>query len=97
MESQATGKIQQARKMITVYFFASLKEQLGQSQITLDTGSNPCSIADVKQQLIEHHQHWQKALSNPLLLSAVNHQIVNEQHAVQPNDEVAFFPPVTGG
>lgn len=97
MESQATGKIQQARKMITVYFFASLKEQLGQTQITLDTGSDPCTIANVKQLLIEHNQDWQKALSNPLLLSAVNHQMVNEQHIVQPNDEVAFFPPVTGG
>jgi molybdopterin synthase sulfur carrier subunit len=31
------------------------------------------------------------------VLSAVNHEYVDRDHAVRDGDEVAFFPPVTGG
>ncbi|MFT6207270.1 MAG: molybdopterin converting factor small subunit, partial [Colwellia sp.] len=40
---------------------------------------------------------WQHYLTNNSLLCAVNHQMVNNDFLVKAGDEVAFFPPVTGG
>jgi molybdopterin synthase sulfur carrier subunit len=76
--------------MIAVKFFASLREQLGKSEIQLDS-AEPLTVAQV----------WALACDNtPLpshILMAVNMEYTNENRLVQEGDEVAFFPPVTGG
>lgn len=75
---------------ITVKFFASLREQVGKADITLDSQA-VSSVKDV----------WQLASGDrpmPLnTLMAVNMDYVDDTHAVVEGDEVAFFPPVTGG
>jgi molybdopterin synthase sulfur carrier subunit len=43
------------------------------------------------------HPHWEQFLSNSKLLVAVNHQYAKADVALKTGDEVAFFPPVTGG
>ncbi|HBA34088.1 MAG TPA: molybdopterin synthase sulfur carrier subunit [Gammaproteobacteria bacterium] len=75
---------------ITVKFFASLRESLNMSQIELES-DGPLSVRQV----------WMSATHNapfaPNTLCAINHEHANiEQQAVN-GDEVAFFPPVTGG
>jgi molybdopterin synthase sulfur carrier subunit len=40
---------------------------------------------------------WDLALESGKLLAAVNQSIVPLEHALSDGDEVAFFPPVTGG
>ncbi|WP_242600842.1 MoaD/ThiS family protein, partial [Erwinia billingiae] len=40
---------------------------------------------------------WSLALESGKVLSAVNQTLVSPQHALKAGDEVAFFPPVTGG
>lgn len=75
---------------IQIKFFASLREQLGQSEVTLEAGQ-ASTVAQV----------W-SAVSDgkPLpanMLMAVNMEYVDTGHPVQDGDEVAFFPPVTGG
>ena len=82
--------------MLNVLFFARLKDQLGTSSIEVDV-TFPLTVAQLKQLLIEQHDNWQTPLSSQNLLCAVNHNIVNEQHLINASDEVAFFPPVTGG
>ena len=75
---------------IQVRFFASLRERLQLSD---------CSLPVADAMTVE--QVWQKVTHNePLpvnLLCAVNMQYVSLQQTVQAGDEVAFFPPVTGG
>jgi len=76
--------------MITVKYFASLREHVGRSQDTLDTIS-VTTVEDV----------WRR-ISNtpefpPNVLIAVNMEYANMDHPVKDGDEVAFFPPVTGG
>ena len=75
---------------ITVKFFASLRESLDQSQTTL-AYSDQLSAKDI----------WQLATNNAPLrtntLCAVNHEHTDMNHSVNDGDEVAFFPPVTGG
>ena len=73
---------------ITVKFFASLREQIGQSEIEIDSAE---TVA----------QAWAKACNNaPLpshILMARNQEYVDKNAAVKNGDKIAFFPPVTGG
>jgi molybdopterin synthase sulfur carrier subunit len=54
-------------------------------------------VLKVKQYLINEHPHWQKTLQHESILSAVNHTVVRSEFVLKSGDEVAFFPPVTGG
>jgi len=74
---------------ITVRFFASLSEQLGMKEITVETDSIQ-TLSDV----------WARVTDQTppdSLLCARNHAYVAFDTAVQDGDEVAFFPPVNGG
>ncbi|PCI52674.1 MAG: molybdopterin converting factor subunit 1 [Gammaproteobacteria bacterium] len=82
--------------MIKVVFFAALREQLDCSELMLNS-KNISTIADLKRQLASKSEQWQALFSNTLLLSAVNHDMVNSEQKIKSGDEVAFFPPVTGG
>jgi molybdopterin synthase sulfur carrier subunit len=75
---------------IVVKFFASLREQVGKSEIQFDS-AEPLTVGQV----------WAHTCDNsPLpshVLMAVNMEYTNKDGQVQDGDEVAFFPPVTGG
>lgn len=83
--------------MINVLFFASLREQLNCEQLTLATTPEISNITELRTALIQQHPTWQIALNNPMLLVAVNQSIANDNSEIKSGDEVAFFPPVTGG
>jgi len=76
-----------------ILYFASLKENLNTADDEINVVS-PVSISSIKKQLIEKYgeQHFPDNI-----LCAVNHEMANESTKVCENDEVAFFPPVTGG
>jgi len=75
---------------IKVRYFASLKESLGRDSDTLDF-----------EQSISVAEAWVRAVpakEMPVnILAAVNMQYVSLDQQVADEDEVAFFPPVTGG
>lgn len=75
---------------ITAKFFARLREEVGMAEKELQfTGS--MTVADV----------WQQSCGDKKMpantLCAVNMEYVMADHPVSDGDEVAFFPPVTGG
>lgn len=74
---------------ITVRYFASLREQIGRSYEELDVEAVRC-VGDLRKQL--SNQDWPSET-----LCAVNCQYASDQTIIQAGDEVAFFPPVTGG
>jgi len=75
---------------VKVKFFASLKEQMGCDGATVEIGE-VATAADVWLQA-----SGGKALP-PNVLVAVNMEYTDQNHGVKSGDEVAFFPPVTGG
>lgn len=82
--------------MINVLFFAKVRDQLGISdlQIPYDDG------IDVQHLLLLLHQRgelWQRVLTEKNILVAVNQVMSKFEQTLQDGDEVAFFPPVTGG
>jgi sulfur-carrier protein len=74
---------------ISVRYFASLRERLGRSEELVEAAGLAC-VADV----------WSRVSSEPLpanCLVAINQEYAAIDSQVQAGDEVAFFPPVTGG
>lgn len=82
--------------MIRVLFLAQLREQIGTSELQV-AAADAGSVAALRQYLINSHPQWEKYLANGKLLVAVNHEYAKTNVAIKPGDEVAFFPPVTGG
>jgi len=82
--------------VIKVLFFASLREQLGCDALDVDAGQI-ASVADLRSSLQAKGEVWNAALSHQQLQVAVNQQLANTEADVKDGDEVAFFPPVTGG
>jgi len=82
--------------MINVVFFAALREQLECSELSVSS-KNITTVADLKNQLANKNEQWQTLFNNTSLLSAVNHEMVDNEQLLKSGDEVAFFPPVTGG
>ncbi len=82
--------------MIKVVFFAALREQLNCSELSLNS-ENLATVADLKTELANKNEKWQQVFANNALLSAVNHDMVSGEQVIKSGDEIAFFPPVTGG
>lgn len=82
--------------MITVLFFAQLREALGCEQLELEAG-NVFTVAQLQSQLQARGENWQKALGDERVLVAVNQSMAKPDTPVGDGDEVALFPPVTGG
>ena len=76
--------------VIKVRYFASLKESLGRDSDSLEF-EEVISVAEVWAMVVPE----QKMPENTL--AAVNMEYVALEHQVLDGDEVAFFPPVTGG
>lgn len=83
--------------MIEILFFARIREQLGVDRLEWPLDKT-LSLAQLRQQLIEQRgELWQSVLMADNILMSLNQAVVAEQTLVNPGDEVAFFPPVTGG
>ena len=80
---------------INLKYFASVREALGKDGETVTTQTN--TVAALRAELIEIGEPYATALANPRVRAAVNHAMVAYEAAVGEGDEVAFFPPVTGG
>ena len=82
--------------MITVLFFAQLRDQLGCESLSVDA-QGISNLAGLRAQLVAQNPDWQSHLEADSLLFAVNQTLVKVEHPVRAGDEVAFMPPVTGG
>ncbi|PPC77408.1 molybdopterin converting factor subunit 1 [Pokkaliibacter plantistimulans] len=82
--------------MIKVLFFARLREELGIEGLQWPWQAG-MTLAELLSQLQGQGEPWASCLAQPNLLAAVNQAIVDSQEPVADGDEVAFFPPVTGG
>lgn len=84
--------------MIKVVYFARLREELGTPQEALALPEGVATVGALRALLAERGDAWAQALAaNRAVRVAVNHDMADAATPVRPGDEVAFFPPVTGG
>jgi sulfur-carrier protein len=83
---------------IKVVFFAALREQLGISAEEIDLPAGVTTVAGLRSHLVQRGGAWQSVLADKRLIRvAVNQDMAQAGSALKPGDEIAFFPPVTGG
>ncbi len=80
---------------IHVLLFATLKDIAGQSRLTLSLPENAHTVDDVRQALIERFPALEANVKSAI--AAVNEEFAFAGDVIQDGDEVAFFPPVSGG
>lgn len=81
--------------MIKVLFFAQTRELLNID--SLEVEPNFKTAEALRAFLCEKGDKWALALASGKLLVAVNQTISPLESIIEDGDEVAFFPPVTGG
>lgn len=75
---------------IKVRYFASLRDRMGKGDEAVSFDQDTVTVADL----------WSKVSSESMpdsILVAVNMEYTDSSHELKNGDEVAFFPPVTGG
>lgn len=83
--------------MIRVRYFASLREAVGTDEETLPA-EQAGTVAEIRARLRDRGGAWAETLDDGRrVLAAVNQQMARPDTAVADGDELAFFPPVTGG
>ena len=83
---------------LRVLYFASIREKLGRDAEELDLPAGVATIAGLRSHLRARGGAWADALAEGRLLrAAVNQDMAHPAAAIKAGDEVAFFPPVTGG
>jgi len=81
---------------LQVRFFGALREQLDCAELPVALTAAP-DLDTLLQYLAARSPQWQQALLQPGMMRAVNKTLVHDNPTLSDNDEVAFFPPVTGG
>ena len=82
--------------MIRVLFFAGLREALGAGE-SLPWSAQIATVRALRDHFIQRGEPWQVLMTTRNLRAAVNQSMVGMESAINDGDEVAFFPPVTGG
>ncbi len=85
--------------MITVRFFASLREDVGCETVSVDAASLRAANLEALLTALAANlgQNVRAVLAAENVRIAVNQELVDGEVVLGPDDEVAFLPPVTGG
>ncbi|EMA8651937.1 molybdopterin synthase sulfur carrier subunit [Cronobacter sakazakii] len=81
--------------MINVLFFAQVRELIGVDAERV--AAEFATVEALREHFAARGSRYALALESGKLLAAVNQTLVPFDHPIADGDEVAFFPPVTGG
>jgi molybdopterin synthase sulfur carrier subunit len=87
---------------VKVLYFASLRERVGKGSEEIDLPAGVATLGELRGHLIARGGVWETSLGgNKSVRMAVNQDMVplsaSHTAAINAGDEIAFFPPVTGG
>ena len=83
---------------IKVLYFARIKEAVNYSTEDIDLPADVLTVTALKNFLSLRGETWADLFNGKQVVrAAINHALVDDLAAINSGDEVAFFPPVTGG
>ena len=82
---------------MNILFFASLREKLDTDKEHWTELHDIKTTKELLDKLKDRGEPWLSALSIPQLIISVNQEVSDLNTDIALGDEVAFFPPVTGG
>ena len=82
---------------VKVRYFARLREAAGQGEEGVELEGGASTLADLLAQLEAANHEVRAFLAERLVLLAVNGEYADRSRALEDGDEVALFPPVSGG
>jgi molybdopterin synthase sulfur carrier subunit len=83
--------------MVKVLYFARLREELGRGSEEIALQPAVADVRALASQLAGRGGAWAVLAAGGNVRVAVNQQMADASTVLRPGDEVAFFPPVTGG
>ncbi len=83
---------------IKILYFARIKEAVNYSTEEIALPSDVSTVTALKKYLSQRGENWANLFNGKQVIrAAINHTLVDDLANIQAGDEVAFFPPVTGG
>jgi len=83
---------------IKVLYFASVREKVGKDAEEIELPAGVATLAALRSHLRDRGGVYENSFSDKILLrAAINQDMAQPAAAIKAGDEVAFFPPVTGG
>ena len=83
---------------VKLLFFAALREQLGTAGEEIELPAGVTTLAGIREHLRARGGNFERVFAGKALVRmAVNQEMAPPSAPVKAGDEVAFFPPVTGG
>lgn len=83
--------------MFRIHYFASVRETLGSSAESLDASTDIKTVADLIDVLAKRGGAWSMLANQDEILVAVDQAVADRGQELIGNEEIAFFPPMTGG
>ena len=83
---------------INILYFAIIKESVNYSSENIDLPNHVTTVTALKNYLALRGDNWANLFNGKQVIrAAINHAVVDDLTEINAGDEVAFFPPVTGG
>lgn len=82
---------------VKILYFASLREALGCSDELFDLPEGVATVGALRDVLCARGGEWAALAPGKAVRAAVNQELAQAGVSIRAGDEVAFFPPVTGG
>ncbi len=82
---------------VKILYFASLREAVGVAEEEFALPAGIASVGALRAHLAARGEGWAALDEGRNVRAAVNQRMARAEAPVQGGDEIAFFPPVTGG
>jgi molybdopterin synthase sulfur carrier subunit len=82
---------------IKILYFAALRDALGCAEESISLPAGVATIGELRAYLAGRGEGWEALQHGRNIRAARNQRMAQPGEVVQPGDEIAFFPPVTGG
>lgn len=83
--------------MLNIHYFASVREQLGSAGEKMELPEGAQTVADLVEVLQSRGAAWSLLADQQQVLVAVDQTVADRSQRLSGSEEIAFFPPMTGG